>query len=78
MLTSTGYGLAALTKTGPAQRDTRSMAEGIDMDERFVAVLVLAPAALDGYRYLHPEAGWAKWASRAAKLAMVGLVLKGR
>jgi hypothetical protein len=33
---------------------------------------------LDGYRYFHPDAAWAKWASRAAKAATVLLVVKGR
>jgi len=56
---STVYSIAALGQFGPLER---------------VGVIVLAPAALDGYRYLHPESRWAKWASRSAKIASVVLV----
>ena len=41
--------------------------------EPVIGLIVLAPAALDGYRYLHPDAKWAKWASRGAKIAAVAL-----
>ncbi len=78
VLASTGYGVAALAKAGPVQRDTRGMAEALGMNERAIGVFVLAPAALDAYRYYHPEARWATWASRVAKMALAGLVIKGR
>ena len=41
-----------------------------------LACMVLAPAVLDAYRYFHPEARWASWASRGAKMGSVALVLK--
>jgi hypothetical protein len=75
VLTAAGYGTVAIFKAGPVERDTRGMtATGID--ERAVGALVIAPAALDAYRYFHPDAVWAKWAARAAKVATVFLVIK--
>jgi hypothetical protein len=76
-LTSIGYGTVAMFKAGPPERDTRGVA-ATGIDERVVGAFVIAPAVLDGYRYFHPDAAWAKWASRAAKAATVLLVVKGR
>jgi hypothetical protein len=70
------YSAAAFGRFGPAERDTRSMAASLGQDgvgEPVIGVLILAPAALDGYRYLRPESQWAKWASRGMKV--VGVVL---
>jgi hypothetical protein len=75
VLTSTGYAAAALARAGPQQRDTLGMARGLGVDERWIGALVLAPAALDAYRYARPEARWARWASRGAKLALFALAL---
>jgi hypothetical protein len=77
VLTSLGYGTVAMFKAGPPERDTRGMT-ATGLDERVVGVFVMAPAALDAYRYFNPDATWAKWASRAAKVATVLLVVKGR
>jgi len=79
IITSVAYSGVAFTRTGPPERDTRGIAatagpEG--MNERWVGVLVLAPAALDAYRYVAPRARWAAWASRAVKVGMVLLVLR--
>ena len=77
LATSTVYSIAAFGQFGPLERDTRGMAVSLGKDgwpEPVVGVIVLAPAVLDGYRYLHPEAQWAKWASRSAKIASVVLV----
>lgn len=79
LLASAAYGMAALTRTGPPQRDTRGIALSIGrhgVDERWVGVLVLTPAALDAYRYFHPNARWAVWTSRAVKVGMVLLVIR--
>lgn len=75
VLTSIGYGTVAFAKAGPFERDTRGMSE-IGVDERAIGALVIAPALLDAYRYFRPESRWAKWASRAAKVGGVLLVLK--
>jgi hypothetical protein len=73
---SLAYAGAALARTGPAERDTRGMAESQHVNERWIAAAVLTPAALDTYRYYHPRQRWAAWASRAAKLSLVLLVLR--
>ena len=78
LATSTVYSIAAFGTFGPPERDTRGMAVSLGKDgwpEPVVGVLVLAPAALDGYRYFHPEAKWAKWGSRGAKILSVALTL---
>ena len=76
ILASAAYAGAAFARTGPHERDTRGMAEGARLDERWMGALVLAPAGLDAWRYFNPESKWAAWASRAAKVGMVVLVLR--
>jgi hypothetical protein len=43
--------------------------------EPVVGVFVLAPAALDVYRYFQPDQKWAAWASRGTKAIFMALVL---
>ena len=76
VLNSVGYALVAFARAGPAERDTRGMAASLDLDERIVGALVLAPAVFDAYRYFRPESRWAVWTSRATKAGSVLLVLK--
>jgi hypothetical protein len=76
VVTSLMYAGAAFGKTGPIERDTRGMAESIKINERWLGVLILAPALLDTYRYFHPDARWAAWTSRGVKMGSVALVLK--
>jgi hypothetical protein len=76
VLTSIGYGAVAFAKAGPFERDTRGMADAARLNERTIGAMVMAPALLDAYRYFKPEARWAVWASRAAKIGSVLLVLK--
>ena len=76
VLTSVAYSGAAFARTGPEERDTRGMASSARVDERLIGSLVLAPAVLDGWRYFHPEARWAAWASRAVKIGLVALVAR--
>lgn len=78
VLNSAGYACVAFARAGPFERDTRGMAQSIGADERAIGALVLAPAVLDAVRYFRPEARWAKWASRAAKVGSVLLVIKRR
>jgi hypothetical protein len=76
--TSAVYAGAAFGRLGPPERDTRGMAVSLGRTgwrEPVVGALVLAPAALDVYRYLKPDAAWAKWASRGSKAAFMALVL---
>jgi hypothetical protein len=74
--TSMLYAGAALGKTGPVERDTRGMAASRRIDERWIGIMVLAPAILDLYRYFNPGAGWAIWTSRGVKMGSVALVLR--
>ncbi len=76
VVTSVVYAGAAFARTGPVERDTRGIAASLRIGEPWVGALLLAPATLDTYRYLHPEARWAKWASRSAKVAMLLLVFR--
>jgi hypothetical protein len=76
VLASAAYAGAAMAHAGPAERDTRSMAEFLRVDEAAVGGMLLVPAGLDTVRFFKPEARWAAWASRAAKVAMVLLVAK--
>ncbi|HET9371692.1 MAG TPA: hypothetical protein VFO19_15630 [Vicinamibacterales bacterium] len=68
------YSVAAFGKWGPPESDTRGMAISLGADgvpEPVIGALILGPAILDGYRYLHPEKRWPVWASRGAKIAAV-------
>ncbi len=74
--TSFIYAGAAFAKGGPYERDTRGMAASRRLSERWIGAMVLAPAVLDAVRYFNPEARWAAWASRGAKIGTVLLVIK--
>lgn len=74
VLTSVGYSAVAFARAGPPERDTRAMAASLRVPEPWVGALVLAPAALDAYRYHRPDSAWARWASRAVKVGAVFLV----
>jgi hypothetical protein len=76
VLNSVGYAIVAFAEAGPYERDTRGMAQSIGVSERGIGAVILAPALLDAYRYYRPNARWAVWASRAAKVGSVLLVLK--
>ncbi len=67
---------AALARKGPAERDTRTMAVTLALDERWVGLLLAAPLALDAVRYLDADARWAVWSSRAVKAGLVLLVVR--
>jgi len=70
------YAAAAFARGGPAERDTRAMAASLGIDERWVGAMILVPAVLDVVRYFKPDARWAAWSSRGAKIGLVLLVLK--
>jgi hypothetical protein len=76
VLTSVGYGVVALFRSGPPERDTYGMSRSIGIDERAIGAIVIAPAALDTYRYFNPKARWATWTSRVVKIGTVLLVMK--
>ena len=76
VLTSAAYAGAAFARTGPPERDTRGIAVSARVDERWVGAMVLGPAVLDVWRYFHPDAKWATWTSRAAKIGMMLLAIR--
>ena len=76
VITSIAYSGVAFAKTGPVERDTRGIADSARVDERWVGVMVLAPAVLDAWRYFQPESKLATWMSRGAKIGMVFLVFR--
>jgi hypothetical protein len=78
VLNSVGYGMVAFARAGPFERDTRGMADASGVDERAIGALVIVPALFDTYRYFRPDARWATWASRIAKVGAVLLVIKKR
>jgi len=78
LLASVAYAAAAFNRIGPVERDTRGMADAVNLDERWIAALVLAPAVLDSVRYFQPDATWAAWSSRAAKAGSGALMLRSR
>ena len=78
LATSTMYSVAAFARAGPPARDTHGMAASLGrtgVPEPAIGLMVLAPAVLDGYRYVRPEAKWAAWASRSVKIAAVILTM---
>lgn len=76
VLASVAYSGAAFAQTGPIERDTHGMADALRIPEPWVGAMVLTPALLDAWRYQHPEARWARWASRAVKVGLVLLVVR--
>ncbi len=52
------------------------MADALGWSEDSVGILILTPTLLDAYRYHHPQAKWAKHASRISKILILGLVLE--
>ena len=76
LLASFAYAAAAFGTFGPPERDTREMAAASRTREPVVGLIVLAPAALDAWRYLNPTGRWAKHASRIAKAGSLVLLFK--
>jgi hypothetical protein len=72
--TSVAYAGAAFARYGPFERDTRGLADATGSDERLIGALVLAPAAFDTWRYFRPDSRAAKWGSRVAKAAFLGVI----
>ena len=72
--TSVAYAGAAFARYGPYERDTRGIAAATGSDERLIGALVLAPAAFDTWRYLRPNSKAARWGSRVAKAAFLGVI----
>jgi hypothetical protein len=78
VLASAAYSTAAFGRFGPAERDTRGIAQSLGIAEPWVGAMILTPAALDTWRYLHPESRWARWTSRAVKVGLVVATVSAR
>jgi hypothetical protein len=76
VLVSVGYAGAAFARAGPPERDTRGMAQSLRWKEPYVGLLILVPAVLDIVRYYKPDARWATWGSRGAKIGGVALIAR--
>ena len=71
IITSLVYAYGALSGNGPTARDTLGMADNLGIQERWIGLAILAPALLDLYRSVHPEANWAVYTSRTLKVGFV-------
>jgi hypothetical protein len=78
VVASVAYSTAAFGRFGPAERDTRGMAQSLGIAEPWVGGMILAPAVLDAWRYGHPDARWARWTSRAVKVGLVVATIGAR
>jgi hypothetical protein len=76
VLASAVYGVAGMAHIGPPERDTRSMAVSLRVNEAWVGAAVMAPAIFDTWRYLRPDAKFPRWASRVSKATLVLLVIR--
>ncbi len=70
---SVGYAVTGFAGTGPPQSDLNAMARGSGWPRWAIGLMLLAPAALDTYRYFVPNSCWAPQVSIATKLTMVGV-----
>ena len=76
LIASATYGIGGLAHLGPPESDTHGMAGALRVNESWVGALVMAPAVFDAWRYMRPHAAFPRWASRAAKVGMVLLVIR--
>ena len=73
ILLSVGYALSSATGVESPFGDAGNAAAAAGMPRAVFAAILLAPAALDTYRYFRPRSRWAPWASRGSKLGMIGI-----
>lgn len=73
ILVSAGY---ALIGRKDPDGDLRGMSEALGVNDKWMATLVILPAAVDAYRYYYPESRWAPWVSRVSKGYLLGLALR--
>lgn len=73
ILLSVGYALSNVTGTESSFGDSRNAATAAGMPHAVFAAILIAPAALDTYRFFRPRSKWAPWVSRGTKLGMIGV-----
>lgn len=69
-----GYAITGLANVGPPQSDVNSMARAARIPRWAVGLMLLVPTAFDIVRYAAPDAKWAPWVSRGARLVLFGTV----
>jgi hypothetical protein len=72
ILLAAGYAITGFAGIGPAQSDVNTMARGAQVPQWEIGALLIAPAALDMYRYFVPRSIWAPWTSISAKALLLG------
>ncbi|MBI3812543.1 MAG: hypothetical protein HY283_10130 [Nitrospirae bacterium] len=73
ILTSMGY---ALVGRKDPDGDLRGMSEALKVNDLIIGGIVLLPAAMDLYRYYHPDSVWAPWLDRGAKGYLLGFSIR--
>lgn len=73
LLLSAGYALASVAGVESVYGDVHNANDASGLPRVVFAAVLLAPAVIDAYRYFRPKSTWAPWASRAAKLGMIGI-----
>jgi hypothetical protein len=68
------YSITGLANVGPPQSDVNSMARAARIPTWAVGLMLLVPAAFDIVRYSDPDAKWAPWVARGARLVLFGTV----
>lgn len=74
-LTSVAYAVANLADFEPPAGDLRAAIRDTSAPRAVTVGLLLGIAGLDAARWALPDAAWAAWASRAAKVVFLGLPL---
>lgn len=69
---SLGYAITGFAGAGPRQSDVNTMSRALGVGPWAIGLMLLAPAAIDTYRYFVPDSVWAPWVSLAAKATMLG------
>jgi hypothetical protein len=72
------YTVAAFGSFGPAERDTRGMADSLGVQEPWMGAMLIVPAVCDVWRYFDPDSVWARRLSRASKVALLVVVVGAR
>jgi hypothetical protein len=70
---SVGYAVTGFAGAGPPQSDVNAMARGSGWPSWAIGLMLLAPAALDTYRYFVADSRWAPQLSIVGKLTLVGV-----
>ncbi len=73
ILVSVGYAAASLTGTEDPFGDVTGAARAAHINHDVFAILLIAPALLDAYRFVRPGSRWVPVASRTLNATMFGI-----